>query len=233
MKKLTQRQLVIITVAAAVFVAVVVIAVQILGNNSPGASASARYAKVPQSRLQDGGFLLGNPDAPVTIIEFADFACPHCQEYEPQIDQFINDFVITGKAKLEYRMFISGADPTYGPYTAQLAECAATLREGAFWPAHDILFAIGRAQGRFNERTARSLADQLGLNYSSLLECAQNAKQYQTDVRLGESMNVSSTPTIMVQYGNNAPQYINDGTQTYDRGGVPYQILAAVVQLAQ
>ena len=77
----------------------------------------------------DGGFVLGNPNAPITMIEFADFACPHCQEYHPMITQFLADYVVTGKAKFEYRVF-----PTAGgqlsEYTGQLLECAEEQKAG-------------------------------------------------------------------------------------------------------
>ena len=233
MERLKQRQLIMITVAIAVVVVVAVIALQILASAPSASSANARYEGIPHTRLADGGFLLGNPDAPITLVEFGDFACPHCQEYSAETKRFIDEYVKTGKAKFEYRMFISGADPAYGPYTAQLAECASDQREGAFWPAHDLLFDMGRSQGRFNERTARTLADRLELNYTELLNCAENAGQVDIDVRYGQSLNVQSTPTMMIRYGDSAPQYLSDGFQTYDRGGVPYSVLQAAVESAQ
>lgn len=230
MNSLTQRQVMIIVAAIAVVVAVVAIGSQLLGLSPASGSPYARYEDIPQSRTQDGGFVLGNPDAPVTVVEFGDFACPHCQVYHTEVERFIDEYVKTGQAKFEYRMFISGADPAYGPYTAQLAECAAEQRDGAFFAAHDVLFQTGRAQGRFNERTARTLADRMELDYSELLRCAENADQFQTDQRLGQSLGVQSTPSILIRYGDEAPQFISDGVQTYNRGGVPYQVLQAVVE---
>ena len=228
-----QRQLIIVIGAVAVVLVAVVIATQILGVSPSSGSPYTRYEDVAYSRLGDGGFVLGNPEAPVTLVEFGDFACPHCQEYAVEVERFIDEFVLTGKAKFEYRMFMSAADPTYGPYTARLAECTAEQNEAAFWPAHDILFQMGRAQGRFNAQTARTLADRLDLDYGELLSCAENADQVATDERFGRSLNVGSTPTMMIRYGDSAPQFINDGLRTYDGGGVPYQILSAIVETAQ
>jgi protein-disulfide isomerase len=206
----------------------------LLSNNAQTTASSLdRYANVAQGRLSDGGFVLGNPEAPITVIEFGDFACPHCQEYFTQTERFIDEYVITGKARFEYRMFISGADPTYGPYTARLAECAAEQRDGAFWPSHDILFTIGRTQQRFNDRIARTLADRLELNFTDLINCAEDADQVEFDVSMGQRLNVQSTPTIMIRIGNTAPQYLSDGVVTYDRGGVPYEVLQAVVERSQ
>lgn len=226
-----QRTILIIGVIAVVAVIVAIVAIVISNNSIPTASTQA-YSDLPKSRLPDGGFVIGDPDAPVTVVEFADFACPHCQDYSRDISKFVEEYVITGKARFEYRMFISAADPTYGPYTAQLAECADTLQPGTFWQAHDVLFELG-SRARFNETTARTLSERVGVNYSSLLSCAQNASQYSKDMQLGSSLNVQSTPTIMIRLGNTEPQFIRSGGQTWNRGPVPYELLAAVVESNQ
>src|SRR5688572_1885482 len=44
------------------------------------------YADIPFSRTVDGAPVLGDPDAPITIVEFADFACPPCQRYQPTME---------------------------------------------------------------------------------------------------------------------------------------------------
>ena len=59
----------------------------------------ALFADIPQSRTEDGAFVLGDPDAPVTIVEFADFMCPHCQAYQTTVNRFIEQYVATGQAK--------------------------------------------------------------------------------------------------------------------------------------
>lgn len=186
------------------------------------------YADIPYSRTADGGFVLGNPDAPITIIQFGDFACPHCQDYYTTTRQLIENYVATGQAKFEYRMFISGADPVWGEYTAKLAECANDLRDGAFWPAHNILFELGRL-ARFNEQTASILAERLELNYGDLLDCAAEAEQVDIDVRLGTSLGVQSTPSIMVRFGDGSPHFITVDGQTHNRGPVSYEILEALI----
>jgi protein-disulfide isomerase len=220
-------------VAIAVLALIGAIGVIVLSMPQVSGSPYARYQNIPQSRTDDGAFILGDPEAPITVVEFGDFACPHCQDFHEVAVRFIDNFVATGKARFEFRMFISGADPTYGPYTAALAECAAEQRDGAFWPAHDVLFEMGRAQGRFNDRVARSLADSLELNFAELVTCANGANQVRTDMNLGQQLNVQSTPTIMIRLDNEQPQFINDGTRIYDRGGVPYELLQAVTASAQ
>src|SRR5689334_15618897 len=89
-------------IGLAVIAVVIFIVVQL--NSSNNSADVGTYADLPQSRLADGGFVIGNPNAPVTIIEFADYACPHCQEYLPTMNQFMDTYVKTGKAKFEYRI---------------------------------------------------------------------------------------------------------------------------------
>ncbi len=227
--KLRNNRNMTLTLAVAVVALVGAIGVILLSVPQASGSPYARYADIPQSRLPDGGFVLGNPDAPVTVVEFGDFACPHCQEYFDVTENFIDNFVRTGLSKFEFRMFISGADPTFGPYTAQLAECAADQREDAFWPAYDVLFQMGRAQGRFNDQVARDLAQRLDLSAVDLINCSGDATQVRTDMALGQQHNVQSTPTIMIRYNDGNLKYISDGLHSYDRGGVPYEVLQAFV----
>jgi protein-disulfide isomerase len=233
MNQLKQNRPLLIVAVIAVVAVVLVVVWQLLAVAPSNSSPFARYEAIPQQRLADGGFVLGNPDAPITVIEFADFACPHCQDYSPVIHNIIDKYVASGQAKFEYRMFISAADPTYGPYAAQLAECASEQVDGGFFAAHDVLFEIGRARGRFNDQTARTVADRVGLNYSELLNCAQDADQFQFDQNMGINLGVQSTPTIMVRYGNGDPQFITVGSQTYNRGPVPANVLEAVIAGAQ
>jgi protein-disulfide isomerase len=233
MNQLKQNRPLLIVAVIAVVAVVLVVVWQLLAVAPSNSSPFARYEAIPQQRLADGGFVLGNPDAPITVIEFADFACPHCQDYSPVIHNIIDKYVASGQAKFEYRMFISAADPTYGPYAAQLAECASEQVDGGFFAAHDVLFEIGRARGRFNDQTAHTVADRVGLNYSELLNCAQDADQFQFDQNMGINLGVQSTPTIMVRYGNGDPQFITVGSQTYNRGPVPANVLEAVIAGAQ
>jgi len=218
-------------VIGVVVVAAVVLAVIVILFASRGGSAAINFADIPTSRGADGSFILGNPDAPVTIIEFADFGCPHCQAYQSTMEQFINEYVATGKAQLEYRNF-----PTAGGqltvFAAQLAECADNQRPGAFWEAHNLLYGYATT-GRYNDELGRTLAQDLDMSYSDLLTCSSEATQVQTDINFGRSSNISGTPAVMVRYGDGAAQFINAAGAIYDRGSVPMNVLAQVVNDAQ
>ncbi|MBK8025687.1 MAG: thioredoxin domain-containing protein [Chloroflexi bacterium] len=221
-----QRGLLIIGAVVVVAVLAVVLVI-VLGSTN---AAKVDYASVPQSRATDGAFVLGNPDAPITLIEFADFACPHCQSYHPTMQQFIQEHVVTGQAKFEYRIM-----PTTGgqlsEFTGQLLVCADELRPGAFWEGKDLMYTYATT-GRYNGDVGRLLAQDLGLSYSDLLECSSGVNQVSVDLNLAQNMGVTGTPATMVRYADGAPQWISFGGTTYDRGGAPINVLTAVVNAA-
>ena len=215
-----------VILAVAMGIAIVAVALFIVfGNGGSTAVTLDAYADIPQTVTEDGAHVLGQPDAPITIVEFADFLCPHCQAYRHDvIDPFIEDFVRTGKAKLEYRMFLTvdrnGA-------TARLLECAVEQNETIFWAGHDVLFNL--AENGWTNESPREFATLLDLDYGKILDCITEADQFVTDVQLGQSLGVSSTPTTLIRTA--------DGNITtiagIDRGGAPYSTISAVVEAAQ
>ena len=161
------------------------------------------YAGVPQSRTADGAFVLGDPDTAIKLIEFSDFLCTSCQNYEPVISEFISRYVLTGKAQFEYRMF-PVVDSVLSPLSAALVECADALDDGAFWRAHDVMFESASKDG-FTLQSVTSFAQTMALDEAALLECAAEATQYQIDQAYAFGLNVRGTPSLFVQYGDADP----------------------------
>ncbi len=196
------------------------------------AEGAMDYSDIPQSRTEDGAFVLGEPDAPVTIIEFADFLCPHCQDYHATVQEFISEYVVTGQARFEFRAF-PVIDQRLSPLMAQLAECAATMDAGSnFWEAHDVLFDLAAESG-FTALTPFLFATRTGLDYDEVLSCVDTKEQVETDAAFGQELGISGTPGLRVRFGDGDAEIISiDGTE-YDRGALPIELLASVVESAQ
>lgn len=182
---------------AAVVVALIFV---VLSSQSSFSETQNDYSAIPQDRQADGGFVLGDPEAPITIVAFEDFLCPACQRYKPTVEKFIEAHVATGEARFEYRM-LPVVHPGYSRLAAQLTECADDLRPGSFWQAHDAMFEIASARG-FSDASSRTFADMMNMSYAELLECTQDAKQVDIDLRLATQNSVTGTPTVFVRYGN-------------------------------
>jgi hypothetical protein len=148
---------------------------------------------IPRTRTDDGAFIIGNPDARVTIVAFEDFLCPHCQTYQSIVKEFFRDYVATGQARFEFRMLpISQQSATVFAVT----ECAGELRPGYFWPAHDYIFQQAAAGTLNPSNILRQSANDLDLNYSELLDCVGTADQVVTDTQIATNAEINATPTI-------------------------------------
>jgi protein-disulfide isomerase len=161
--------------------------------SSPQLEVTDFYDNIPQSRTEDGAFILGSPDAIITIVAFEDFLCPHCQSYQPELRQFIEEYVATGQARFEFRMLpISSMSAiSFG-----LAECADELEPGTFWQAHDMIFEVASTTG-FDQSSVQQITDAMGISYDEMLTCLEMADQYVIDGELALQYDeVIGTPTV-------------------------------------
>lgn len=210
--KLQQRNQIIILaiIGAAVVVALIFILISL---TSTSANLDL-FANIPESRTDDGAFVLGEADAPITIIEFADFLCPHCQDYKREIDPFIEQYVATGQAKFEYRTLITaGGDRTVNAY--RLAACGAEQKPGTFFESVEVMFEYAMS-GRLDLNVGRLYAERMGLNLSELLRCSAESDQLNADELLARQLGASSTPSVYVRYGDGPPQPLPGGRNFTD-----------------
>jgi protein-disulfide isomerase len=216
--KQRQQQLGMVGGIAAIAVVVVVIAIVLGQLTQDNVSRSGiDYSEIPHEQLEDGTYVLGDPNARVTIVEFADFLCPFCQDYKDTVDQVIEDLVIPGHARFEFRTY-----PALGPDSvvyAQWLQCAGEIGGPVtFWEAHEELF-IDAANNVRSADVGQNLADRLDLDYIELLECSAEADEYRTNIQIGDQAGVTGTPSVMMR--------IDGGplTSTGMRGGIGFETL--------
>src|SRR5579859_4145365 len=87
--------------------------------------------------------ILGNPNAPVKVIEYADLECPYCKVFETTMHQVMNYYGQSGQVAWVYRPFPLGQIHSKAPEEAQAAECAADQGGDAeFFKYIDQIYAI-------------------------------------------------------------------------------------------
>jgi protein-disulfide isomerase len=137
------------------------------------AVTSGKFSGIHQENLTDGTPILGDPKAKVILLEFADFSCPHCLEYRDTMNQVIDQFVRTGKARLMVRSqtFVGGP---FSEQAAQAAFCAG--QQGAYWDAYEVLFDVQASRGyqAFNTDTFQQMATGLKIDPTKLAACITN-----------------------------------------------------------
>ena len=137
--------------------------------------------------------VLGNPGAPVTVIEYADFECPYCAAAAPVLKQLVEES--DGRVRLVFRHFPLAGNHPHALTAALAAEAAGA--QGAFWPMHDLLFA---RQDRLSDVALRAYAEELGLDGGLVVgEAAQQfAAKVAADFEQGLADEVAGTPTVVV-----------------------------------
>ncbi len=210
--KSSSQVLVILLVIAAFLIGVLFTKVQYLEKNqlatapqaAPAAQNGQPAAPVPGAKVNVavGNFpIMGNKDAKVTIIEFADFRCPFCEQFftntEPQI---IKDYVDTGKVKFTFRNFaFLGPASTVA---ANAAECAND--QGKFWDFYSYLYKNQPPETdttMYNTDTLTQAAVSLGMNDSQFRSCLDNKTddaKVSKDMADGQAAGVSGTPTFFI-----------------------------------
>ncbi|HKR98307.1 MAG TPA: thioredoxin domain-containing protein [Candidatus Dormibacteraeota bacterium] len=189
--------------AGVVVVAIVLAGVAVLigsaGNGGKEASAgetAGLFAGIPQQ-----GMALGNPDAPVTLEEFADLQCPFCRDYAVgALPQIVKQYVRTGKVRLVYRpLAILGPDSVAA---ARVANAAAS--QNKMW---DFVDRFYQQQGEENtgyvtDSFLRKVGSEVnGLDVNRALSEAQAQNTLQTlaaSTARAKSFGVDSTPSFAI-----------------------------------
>jgi protein-disulfide isomerase len=150
---------------------------------------------VPVPDIKSGEYVKGNPNAPVTLIEYSDFECPFCQRFVPTVEQLLREY--PEQVKIVYRHFPLSFHPN-AQKAAEAAECAG--EQGKFWEMHDILFAKAE-QGTMGVEIWKTEASVLGLNttqFNTCLDSGKYASKVANDMNEGAASGVSGTPATFV-----------------------------------
>ncbi len=167
---------------------------------TPPEDLEARRKALMDALLAQTKHFKGNPDAPVTILEFSDFQCPYCgrffAEVEPQINQ---QYIENGQVRMGYIHFAFLGQESL--WAAEASECAAD--QDAFWEFHDKLFNSqnGENRGAFSKDNLKKFAAELGLDTDTFNQCLDGGKYsayVQSQVNVGRQIGVQSTPTFLV-----------------------------------
>lgn len=159
--------------------------------------------------------ILGNMDAPITIIDFSDFQCYMCARYVKNTEPIINEtFIQTGKAKLIFKHFpIRGFDSMGASVAAQ---CINEQGQGKFWEFHNILY---HNQGQIDSGWAskdnlKNFASEIyGIDMDRFIGCLDSEKYkkfVQQDLDLAKKFKFTESPSFVIIYSNGTdPEYLS------------------------
>ena len=145
--------------------------------------------------------------------------------------QVVADYLATGQAKLERRIFpTAGGELTY--HAGQVVECAEHQLLGTYWQAYDLLYGYATG-GEYDNEIGRKVADEHGLDYAKLMNCVEYAQQVARDTALAQESGVTGTPAIMMRVRDVEPEFITIDGFTRTGGGIDYEVLVQMIEDAQ
>ena len=153
---------------------------------------------------------LGNAEAPVTVVEYASYTCPHCARFhEGPYKQLKTDYIDTGKIQFVYREVYFDR---YGLWASMIARCAGTPE--AFFGMSDLIYQGQSTWARAGEPAAivdelRKIGLLAGLDANTMEACLQDSDKARTLVAWYQENatedGIDSTPSFVI----NGKKYSN------------------------
>jgi protein-disulfide isomerase len=148
---------------------------------------------------QAKGPVQGNANAPVEIVEFSDFECPHCKKAQPKLEQLMSE---SPNARLVFENFPLSQIHKWADRAAGYADCIARQSAEQFWKFSREVFD---QQEQINDSNAvaklAAIATDAGANASATAACADSAEtkaRVNQQYELGVSVGVNATPTLFL-----------------------------------
>lgn len=166
--------------------------------------------------------VLGNADAPVTIVEFSDYECPFCKRhYDQTHTQLVKNYVDTGKVKIVFRdLPLSFHDPM-ATTEAIAANCAREQGgDAAYWKLHDKMFSETTSNGTgLTKDQLNQFATEQGLNVTNFKTCVDSEKfkdEVTKDLADAGAAGATGTPSFVIgKTGSQVSGKLVVGAQPY------------------
>lgn len=163
-------------------------------SNVPEKNLNAHEA-VMQSVVANTRHFDGDPNAPITLVEFADFNCGYCGKWALEtLPQIRENYVDTGKVQIAYVNY-----PVFGGSSvtaAQASECAG--QQDKFWEYHNELYG---SQGTdFTADALTNLAGEMGMDTATFEQCITDFPEglVENDMLLGQAVGIRGTPAFLI-----------------------------------
>ena len=202
--------------------------VELSGGEPPEPSAAeVRTGLARATGPGSPGYDRGVTGAPVTVVEFADFACPYCARFAlASYPTLAQEFVATGQVRWKYVPFVLGIFAN-GEQATRAAECAGEQGQAAFGKMHDELYVEQDVWKAAPDPAAvfRSIARSAGLDGDRFASClASDApdRRIGASNALADQLGVRATPTFFV-----AGRRVQGALRAEDFRAVLLQALAA------
>jgi protein-disulfide isomerase len=197
-------------------VALLLVAVVVIASNSDDGKRSSSEVTEMLAGIPQNGATLGNPDAPVTIIEFGDLRCPACAYFSTEKSpELIKQMVKTGEAKVEFRPWLildQGLTSGQSGLAARAAQAAG--EQNKLWEYIETFYANQgpEMENYVTDEFLTEIAEKAGVpdidqwNADRENNAAEYDQQFQENYEFADTeMNFTGTPAFAIVVGNGEP----------------------------
>ncbi|HEY3825271.1 MAG TPA: thioredoxin domain-containing protein [Bryobacteraceae bacterium] len=174
----------------------------------------------------DGEPTRGSANAPVTLVEFTDYECPFCRQFETAtLPEILKKYVDTGKVRLVVHDFPLNIHANAMP-AAEAAHCAGD--QGKFWPMHDALFS---EPGNLGTADLIDRAGTMKLDVGSFRTCLEGGKDradVMKQMKTASDLQIVATPSFLI--GKTAGDTVDGAIVT---GAQPLSVFEAKLKEAE
>lgn len=192
----------------------------------------------PNPRPQADMNSMGDPNAPIKIVEFSDYQCPFCENFSKDTEPaLVESYISTGKVYFTYRStgnWVSqniNSGLTESEDAAEAAYCAGD--QGKYWEMHDMIFAnvLGEDVGSFTDRRLSLIAEKTGLDLNQYEECYSSNKYRDAVIKDGQdalAAGVSGTPSFLMTYIDASGKEVSELIE----GAQPFSVFQEKIEAA-
>jgi predicted DsbA family dithiol-disulfide isomerase len=158
------------------------------------AEASVRFHLAPPRAAMDlkETPIRGPKNAQVTVVEYADYECPYCQQIQPVLDRLESEF--KGKVAFAYKD-VPLPMHSHAQKAAEAARCAG--EQGKYWEMHDMLYATKMLDLPQLKEHARKLSLNAG-SFDKCLDSGATAEPIKASMNEGQSFGLQGTPSFFI-----------------------------------
>ncbi len=199
--------------------------------NQPAAPAAQPPQATKGVASVDDDPVLGDKNAPVTIIEFSDYECPFCKRhFDDTFPQLVKNYVDTGKVKIVFRDFPLSFHEPMASKEAIAANCAREQGgDKKYFEYHHEIFKRTTSNGNgLDDTKIQTIASDLKLNINTFTSCLSNtaqADEVKKDIADGAAAGASGTPTFLIGKSSGDGQINGDLVV----GAQPFAVFQAVI----
>ncbi len=219
-----------IPVAIVLGFAMIAVAIFFSGSRNSGPTiATAPEAEEPApievSAVTEADFIRGNPNAPITVVEYSDYDCPFCKNFHDTMKLIMDDYGVTGKVSWVYRQFPLAQLHPNAPRISEAAYCVGELGgDEAFWKFSDFIFDERDVNEPTNMTRLPEFAEKSGVkraDFNTCLDSGKHSATVEASLKDGVRAGAQGTPYSVILVGDQ---------KAVINGAQPYPVVKQIVE---